>query len=301
MKTYPTFVIVVFIRGLTSYFSPGKNVWLGVPNSNNRWLYMTSQTLFDEETIQALREVFGKFPKELIDLLIVESENDPPTGPHEGTYSRHHEHGEHPPLQHITHERGCPACNEAKVLAEELMKTSEGKLKFKIISKNSEEAKKLHVRYVPAFIYDVPKRNIRYYGLPSGQEFAPFIYVHKYIATGEISLPGNVAELINRIDTPLHVKIFVTPECPYCSIVVDALNQMAIINDNLLVETIEAVEHPIEADIYEVSYVPDVIITDPSKQEEYGVEPIERISGYLPPDKIAKILLVVAEKIKKLH
>ncbi len=261
---------------------------------------MASQALFDEETIQALKEVFSKFPKELVDLLIVESENDPPSDPHEGTHSQQYEHGEHTPLHHIPQERRCPTCNEAKVLAEELMKVSEGKLKFKIIGKDSEEAKKLNVRYVPAFIYDAPKRNIRYYGLPSGQEFAPFIYIHKYIATGEISLPESVRELISRIDVPLHIKVFVTPECPYCPVVVDALNQMALVNDNLLVETIEAVEHPIEADMYGVSYVPDVIISDPNKQEEYGAEPIERISGYLPPDEIAKILLVAAEKVKKL-
>ncbi len=260
--------------------------------------------LFDPETEQALREIFNSFPRKLVDYLVVDDKDDPPEDPPEEHHHEHHHHGEeeltefHP--HHHHHVEGCPTCSEAKALARELMRVSNGKLEFKIIDKNSEEAKKLIPRYVPAFIYDTPKRNIRYYGLPSGQEFAPFIYIHKYIATGELSLPKEVVEQVKTIDTPLHVKIFVTPECPYCPLVVDAFNQMALINDNLLVETIEAVELPLEADMYGVAYVPDIVFNDPDKQAEYGVEPVERLNGYLPPDQMILVVKQAAEKLKKM-
>ncbi len=258
--------------------------------------------LFDQETAQALKEIFSSFPRKVVDYLVVDNSDDPPGDPPEELEEHHHhEHEEATEFHHHHHHHveGCPTCKEAKTLAKELMKVSGGKLEFLIIDKDSDDIKKLIPRYVPAFIYDTPKRNIRYYGLPSGQEFAPFIYVHKYIATGELSLPKEVLDEVKSVDIPLHVKIFVTPECPYCPLVVDAFNQMALVNDNLLVETIEAVELPLEADMYGVAYVPDIVFNDPDRQSEYGVEPVERLNGYLPPDQMVQVVKKAAEKLKK--
>ncbi len=251
-------------------------------------VYKMSSGLFDEETIQALKQLFGSFKKELNDYLVVDDLEK--LSKQETSTHHHHIH---------PHHEGCPTCGEAKLLAEELSKISEGKLRFKIIDLKNAETATLKPRYTPAFIYDTPKKNIRYYGLPSGQEFAPFIYIHQYIANNIVKLPGEVIDLVKSIETPLHIKIFVTPECPYCPIVVDAINQMGLVNDLLLVETIEAIELPLEADMYGVSYVPDIIITDPEKQTEYGVEPIERINGYMPPEELAKIIKNASEKLSK--
>ncbi len=237
-------------------------------------MYIMSQGLFDEETKSALRSIFNQMKKELVDILVV----DDPIAPSSGTPS-------------------CATCKEAKILAEELERISGGKLRFHIIGKNSPEAKLLKPRYLPAFIYDTPKRNIRYYGLPSGQEFAPFIYIHRYVDSGKVKLPDNVVKVVKEIDVPLHIKIFVTPECPYCPLVVDQFNQFGLVNGKLIVETIEAMENPREADIYGVSYVPDVVITDPSEYDTYGAPPVERINGYLPAEQTVLFLKSAAEKI----
>ncbi|OYT37352.1 MAG: glutaredoxin [Desulfurococcales archaeon ex4484_58] len=228
--------------------------------------------LFDEETENALREIFNKFQREVLDYLVV-SKNNPDE---------------------------CPTCGEAEHLATELNRISNGKLKIEIIDKNDDIASKLIIRYTPAFIYGSKRRNIRYYGLPSGQEFAPFIYIHQYIANNEIKLSNETIEIIEAIENPLHIKIFVTPECPYCPLVVDSFNQMGLVNDLLLVETIEAVELPHEADMYGVMYVPYVVLTDPARQKEYGVEPIEVINGYLPPEEMAKVIYNTSKKIKRI-
>ncbi|ADI31754.1 thioredoxin family protein [Staphylothermus hellenicus] len=270
---------------------------------------MSANELFDEETKQALKEIFQQFQRKIVDYLVVEegsesaSDPDPdpdPIDPPDDPSEDENKQTATPiqPHPHV-HHHGCPTCGEAKMLAKALMEVSDGKLEFKIIDKNSEEAKQLHVRYVPAFIYGSQKKNIRYYGLPSGQEFAPFIYIHSYIANNEVKLPENVIEEAKKIDAPLHIKIFVTPECPYCPLTVDGFNQLALINDKLLVETIEAVELPLEADMYNVAYVPDVVITDPDKMDEYGVEPIERINGYMPIEETINIVKYAAEKLKE--
>ncbi|MET1160110.1 MAG: thioredoxin family protein [Thermoprotei archaeon] len=224
--------------------------------------------LFDEETKNALRKIFTGFKRSLVDVLVLS-----PTD--------------------------CPTCGEAEHLARELMKISNGALEFKIIDRDSDIAKKLAVRYVPAFIYDTRKRNIRYYGLPSGQEFAPFIYIHQYIANNQVNLPKEAVEIVESIENPIHVKIFVTPECPYCPLIVDAANQMGLVNSDILVETIEAIELPLEADIYRVMYVPFVVITDPARQLEYGAKPVEVINGYVPPEDMARIFYEASRKLRK--
>ncbi len=227
-----------------------------------------THAMFDEDTVNALREIFNGFKREVIDYLVI-----------------------------VKDMNICPTCGEAEHLANELMKIAGGKLRFEVLEKDSGIGEKLMVRYTPAFIYGTRRKNIRYYGLPSGQEFAPFIYIHQYIANDEVRLSREALDIVESIENPIHVKVFVTPECPYCPIVVDAVNQMGLVNDELLVETIEALELPIEADKYHVMYVPYIVINDPRDWREYGVKPVEVINGYVPPEDIAKIIYDASKRI----
>jgi alkyl hydroperoxide reductase subunit AhpF len=228
--------------------------------------------LFDEETIAELRRFFRALRKNLKDIVVLDSIINP------GGSGK------------------CGTCLEAKLLVEELMKISGSKVSFEVLELTS--AGPLKPRYIPAFIYDTARRNVRYYGLPSGQEFAPFIYVHEYISEG-VKLSKHVVEEVEAIEVPLHVRIFVTPECPYCPIVVDFMNQVGIVNSNILVETIEAFEHPYEADKYRVLYVPYIAVTRIEEYEVYGAKPVEVVPGYIPPEELLEVLKRAEKKLKK--
>ncbi len=223
-------------------------------------------SLFDEETAAALREILGGLKRKVVDYLV--------TAPH--VYKTC-----------LGIEAHCHTCEEAEQLARELEQLSNGNLEFQVIDINSDEAKELGICYAPAFVYDTPGRNVRYYGLPSGEEFPPFVYMHTYVGNNQLKLQERILNAVKAIDTPLHAKIFVTPQCPYCPLTVDALNQMGIVNPKLLVETIEAVELPWEADKYNIQYVPVVIVSD-----------VERIDGYVPPDITVKFLKKAAAKLR---
>lgn len=225
--------------------------------------------LFDKETIEALREIFSSFKKSLVNYLIVSSDQSK-----------------------------CASCSEAEHLASELMSIAGDIVVFKKIEFSEDIREKLYVRYLPAFIYDTSRRNIRFYGLPSGQEFGPFIYIHRYIANNELSLSKKIIELVEEIDKPLHVKVFVTPECPYCPYVVDTVNQIGLVNDSILVETIEAMELPQEADMYYITYVPAIVINNINDWREYGAKPLEVIHGYVSPEEIARVLNHVSRRLK---
>jgi len=228
--------------------------------------------LFDQETVEELKKIFSAFKKNMKDVLVIDSTDAPGSNSH------------------------CHTCPEAKTLAEELTKISSGKLVFEIL--DAVKGRTYRPRYLPAFIYDTRKRNIRYYGLPSGQEFAPFIYIHGYISDG-VKLPEAVVEEVETIDTPLHIKVFVTPECPYCPLVVDFVNQIGLINDNFVVETIEAFEHPVEADKYMVQYVPFIAINRVEDYDKYGAKPVEVIPGYVPNEEILEVIKRAARKISR--
>ncbi|MEM0326573.1 MAG: thioredoxin family protein [Desulfurococcaceae archaeon] len=228
--------------------------------------------LFDDETVQELRRIFDGLRRNLVDLLIVDSVSNPGSS------------------------GNCGTCPEALQLAREIESISNGKVSFHVL--DSSEARSIRPRYLPAFVYDTRKRNIRYYGLPSGQEFAPFIYVHEHLSEG-VKLPKNIQEEIEVVETPMHIKVFVTPECPYCPIVVDFFNQAGIINENLLVEAIEAFEHPYEADRYNVQYVPYVAINRIEDYNVYGAKPIVTIPGYAPIEELIEALKLAEKKIRK--
>jgi alkyl hydroperoxide reductase subunit AhpF len=228
--------------------------------------------LFDQDTVEELKKIFGGFTKTMRDILIVDSIEKP------GGTGR------------------CQTCPEAKLLAEELSKISSGKVEFEVL--DAERGRFLKPRYLPAFIYDTKTRNIRYYGLPSGQEFAPFIFIHEYISNG-VKLSKNVIEEVESIDTPLHVKVFVTPECPYCPIVVDFFNQVGLVNSDIIVETIEAFENPLEADKYMVQYVPFIAINRVDDYDIYGAKPIEVVPGYVPSEELIEVLKRASAKLKK--
>jgi glutaredoxin len=252
-------------------------------------MLMSSQ-LFDEETVKALQGIFQSFKKPVKDYLVVDTLDDP----RDEEEDEHHHHTHY--HLHVAGE-GCHTCGEAKMLAMELAKISNGQLSFDIVERGKAGA--LRPRYVPAFIYGSSGLNIRYYGLPSGEEFAPFIYVHQYISLSEVKLSSKVKEVVESIETPLHVKVFVTPECPYCPIVVDYFNQMALLNKNIMMETIEAIELPIEADAYGIQAVPYVTINRIEDYDNYGAEPVEVIPGYVPPDHAVKVLVKAERKIKR--
>ncbi|MGC8982170.1 MAG: thioredoxin family protein [Desulfurococcaceae archaeon] len=229
-------------------------------------------SLFDEETVQELRRIFERLKKSQVDVLVLDSATNPGAVGH------------------------CHTCPEAKQLAEELEKISRSKLRFKVLDKS--EAAPYKPRYLPAFIYDTKNRNVRYYGLPSGQEFAPFIFMHEYISEG-VKLPKSIVEEVEAIEVPMHVKIFVTPECPYCPLVVDFFNQVGLVNENIFVETIEAFENPLEADLYQVYYTPYVAITRIEDYDKYGAKPIATIPGYAPHEELLEVVKLAEKKLKK--
>jgi alkyl hydroperoxide reductase subunit AhpF len=84
----------------------------------------------------------------------------------------------------------------------------------------AERAKEYSVDKVPAIaIVGTKDYGIRYYGIPYGYEFNPFIDNIISVSNGTTDLSEDTKNKLKTLDKPVHIKVFVTLTCPYCSIV----------------------------------------------------------------------------------
>tara|TARA_Y100001970_G_scaffold292339_1_gene433274 strand:- start:36911 stop:38491 length:1581 start_codon:yes stop_codon:yes gene_type:complete len=80
---------------------------------------------------------------------------------------------------------------------------------------------------------------IYFSGIPTGHEFNTFILAILQSGGVEIKLEENLKKIITNIQEPLSFETFVSLTCHNCPEVVQALNQFAILNDNITSEMID--------------------------------------------------------------
>ncbi len=165
----------------------------------------------------------------------------------------------------FTQEIECMYCRETRTLLEELVQTSD-KLKLEVYNfvVDKEKADALGIDKIPAIaILDGDKDfGIRYYGIPSGYEFASLLEDIKMVGTGQVDLSEDIIERVKAIDQEVHLQVYVTPTCPYCPRAVIAAHKFAYLNPKIKSDMVEATEFPHLARKYNVMGVPRTIINE---------------------------------------
>jgi glutaredoxin-like protein len=152
----------------------------------------------------------------------------------------------------------CQTCEDVKELVKLLEELGGGKLKVEYHNINEDIAKDMGVDKAPAIVMG----NIRYYGIPSGHEFGPFVEMIVFASKGENILQKETIEKIQKIDKPVRIQVFITPTCPYCPKAVIISHMFAIANKNITSDMVEAIEFPEESRKYGVMAVPKIVIND---------------------------------------
>ncbi|MFQ5710423.1 MAG: thioredoxin family protein [Candidatus Geothermarchaeales archaeon] len=187
----------------------------------------------------------------------------------------------------FTQELECEFCGELKRLAEGVASASD-KIKVEVYDfvRDAERAREFGVERIPA-VAVIGKRDygIRFYGLPSGYEFTSLIEGIVDASKGATQLSNPVKEKLQRVDAPIHIQVFVTPTCPYCTRMVRLAHQFALESDFIRADMVEATEFPQLAYEYGVMAVPKTIINE--GVEVVGAMPeeqfIERVLSALKP------------------
>ncbi len=190
-------------------------------------------------------------------------------------------------LLFFTQELECQFCKETGQLLRELAELSD-KLKLEtynlITDKNI--AEKFNIDKIPATVVMSEEKDygIRYFCIPSGYEFASLLESIEMVSTGKTQLSEGVIEKVKQIDKPVHIQVFVTPTCPYCPPAVLMGHALALLNDNIKADMIEATEFPELANKYSVRGVPRIVVN-----EDHHFE------GALPEQQYLEEVLQVVE------
>lgn len=172
-------------------------------------------------------------------------------------------------------EINCLYCNDTKDMVEQLAELSD-----RIIvvehkgSLDSDDAKEMGIERYPAIVLHGKKKyNVKFYGIPAGHEFGALVGSIIDVSTGTAPLPLDVIEDIISIDKPINIKVFVTPQCPYCPEMTRLAHQASILNPMISSEMIESLEFQEMTAKYGVFGVPKTIINETTIID--GLSPVE--------------------------
>jgi glutaredoxin-like protein len=176
----------------------------------------------------------------------------------------------------FTQEEDCTYCNDEKMLIDELGSLSD-KIKvehYDYATQNDKKEQYKIDKYPALIIEGVRDYGIRYYGIPAGYEFASVIEDIMDVSEGSSHLTEESKKKLQAINKPIRIQVFVTPSCPYCPKAVRTAHKIAIENDFVTADMVEATEFPEVSNKYGVQSVPKTVIND-------GVEFV----GALPEDQ----------------
>jgi glutaredoxin-like protein len=82
------------------------------------------------------------------------------------------------------------------------------------------------------------------------------------VSKQDSGLAPSIREALAKVESPVNLKVFVTPTCPYCPRAVIVAHQMAIESQYVVGEMVEAMEFQELSNQFHVSGVPHTVIND---------------------------------------
>jgi glutaredoxin-like protein len=156
----------------------------------------------------------------------------------------------------------CPFCDETRRLLEEVASLSD-KIDLEIVDvkANPARAEANEIEMVPAtIIMDEEDRGIRIYGIPSGYEYVSLLGAVLDVSRGETSLSQPTKDALKAVTRDIHIQVFVTPTCAFCSAAVRLAHQFALESPLIRADMIESMEFPELADRFRVRGVPKTVV-----------------------------------------
>ncbi len=165
----------------------------------------------------------------------------------------------------FTQEFECDYCALTREIVEELEQLSDGRIELRAydFQKDEPQALRYGVDKIPAILLHGRREyGIRFFGVPSGYEFSTLLEDIVDVSKGVSRLSQQTKEKLKTITKPTHIKVFVTPTCPYCPRAVRTAHQMALESEYVTADMIESIEFPHLANKYQVMAVPKTVINE---------------------------------------
>ena len=139
------------------------------------------------------------------------------------------------------------------------------------------------VQSSPTLLLDPEHFNIRWLGAPIGEEGRSFLEAMILLGMGKSGMSDQSLKVVQRIESPRHVKIFVSPTCPYCpQQVVNGLRAAIEKPEWVSLEIIDIQSRQDLAEQYNAHSVPqafanDILIGQGAQQEEVFMASLQRL------------------------
>lgn len=146
-----------------------------------------------------------------------------------------------------------------------------------------EFARKWEVESAPTLLISPEQYGIRWLGAPAGEEGRSFLEALIMVGMGESRLSEQSKKVMRRIEEPRNVRVFVSPNCPYCpQQVVNAIKATVEKPGLITAEIIDIQSRPELADEYGAHSVPqafanDILIAQGAQPEEVFVSSLEKM------------------------
>ena len=188
----------------------------------------------------------------------------------------------------------CEYCEPTQQLLHEVVQLSD-RLSLSVfdIDRNKELAEKYHVDKTPATVIagldgeEVLDYGVRFLGIPAGHEFTSLIRNIIMVSNRDSGLSEETRAFLSKMETPIHLQVFVTPTCPYCPQAVILAHQFAMESALVEAEMVEAMEFPELSDHFKVSGVPHTIFNSGlgefvgAMPEKYMLEKLQQLTAKL--------------------
>jgi glutaredoxin-like protein len=158
----------------------------------------------------------------------------------------------------------CMFCKETRELLKEVITLSD-KIELTIYDfvGDKEKAAEYGIDKIPATIISGQKDyGLRFFGIPSGYEYSSLIEAILNVSKEKTGLSQKTREALKAIDKDIHLQVFVTPTCPYCSLAVRLAHQFALESPRIRADMVESTEFPHIAHKYNVYGVPRTVINE---------------------------------------
>ena len=158
----------------------------------------------------------------------------------------------------------CQTCKDNETLIKEVADLSD-KISVEVYDflKDQDQVKNYNIDRVPVTLVQTDKDlGIRLYGIPAGHEFTTLLNAIQIVSKSSSGLSEQTIEKLKTVSKPVHIQVFVTLSCPYCAPAASVAHNMALENDNIRADMINAQEFPELAQRYNVFSVPKIVINE---------------------------------------
>lgn len=169
-------------------------------------------------------------------------------------------------LVYFTQEFECRTCADGRQFVEEMSELSD-KLSYEVLDfvADEDQAREYGVDKIPAIVVldkDKKDNGIRFYGIPGGYEINSFLSALREVSGKGEQLPSEITDRIKAIDKKVHIQVFITMTCPYCPGAVSTAHRLALDNDNITADMVDATVFPELSNRYNVMGVPKIVINE---------------------------------------